>query len=303
MRALTPAMEDAVPALQREVQRKLGRCMIRLQQYERLMKALVANMALEGPPEQLQAMRDQQVACAGTKTLGTLVGMLTGSYLTVSPSQGQPAPEDAEADAKSPNRAWFRMRFSMAMPPERHAQTKLALAELVGMRNDLVHCLLERFDIGQESGCRAADAHLDACFEQIDGHFQDLTGWAKSMENARALSASFMQSQQFEDAFVHGIGPDGTVHWPISTIVECLRNAEQACVVDGWTLLNTAIAHIQRSHPDQTPKRYGCSSWRHVIHAAQQFEILKKTNNENNGVAVWYRSRPEETAMNPEHAA
>lgn len=296
-------MVDTLPALQREVQRKLGRCMIRLQQYERSMKALVANMAVEGPPEQLHAIREQQVACASTKTLGTLIGLFTGSYLSVAASQGQAAPEDAEADDQSANQAWFRMNFRMAMPPERHAQTKQALAQLVEMRNDLVHHFLERFDLGQESGCRAADAHLDACFEQIDGHCSELTAWTKSMENARALSASFMQSPQFEDIFLHGIGPDGTMHWPISTIVECLRNAEQACAVDGWTLLHSAIEHIRGSAPDQTPKRYGCGSWRHVIHASQQFDILKKTNQDTGGVAIWYRSRPEEAAVNHQQAS
>lgn len=296
-------MGDTLPSLQHEVQRKLGRCMIRLQQYERSMKALVANIAVEGPPEKLQDIRDKQVLCANTKTLGTLIGMFTGSYLNVAAPQGQPAPEDAEADDNSPNQAWVRMNFSMAMSPERHAQTKQALAELVDMRNDLVHHFLERFDLWQESGCRTADAHLDSCFEQIDGHCMELMGWAKSMERARALSASVMQSQQFEDAILHGIGPDGTVHWPISTIVECLRNAEQVCAIDGWTLLNSAIEHIRGSHSDQTPKRYGCGSWRHVIHASQQFDILKKTNQDTGGLAVWYRSRSEEAAVNNKQAS
>jgi len=35
-------MENTVAALQHEVQRKLGRCILRLQQYERLLKAMVA---------------------------------------------------------------------------------------------------------------------------------------------------------------------------------------------------------------------------------------------------------------------
>lgn len=53
-------MDEAVPALQHEVQRKLGRCMLRLQQYEALMKAMVVHMTVEGVPAQLQANLDQQ---------------------------------------------------------------------------------------------------------------------------------------------------------------------------------------------------------------------------------------------------
>lgn len=292
-------IEDALPTLQREVQRKLGGCLIRLQQYELSMKALVANMTVEGPPEQLHAIREQQVACARTKTLGTLVGMFTGSCLSVAASPEQPAPEDVEAEAKSPSQAWVRVNFGMAMSPERHAQTKQALVELVDMRNDLVHHFLEHYDLSQESGCRAADAHLDACIKQIDGHFQDLTAWTAIQEQARAMMLSFMQSQQFEDVFVHGIGPDGAVHWPISTIVEYLRNAEQACAVDGWTLLDNAIVFIRGTHADHTPTRYSCKSWRQVLGKSGQFEIRTDTNPLNGRGQTWYRSQ-KEAAMTPE---
>lgn len=302
MPASPPTIEDALPTLQREIERKLGRCMIRLQQYERSIKAVVANMTVEGPPEQLHAMYEQQVACARTKTLGTLVGMLTGSYLSVVASPGQPAPENTEADANSPNKAWLRMSFGMAMPPERHAQTKLALTELVDMRNDLVHHFLDRFNLGQESGCRAADTHLDACFERIKCHLQDITAWVTGYEQARAMMVSFMQSQQFEDAFMHGIGPDGAVHWPISTIVECLRSAEQGCAVDGWTLLDGAITFVRLSHPDQTPSKYGCKNWRQILKKSNQFDVRTDTNPLNGRGQTWYRSQ-KETAMTPKRTA
>lgn len=302
MPATTPAIDNSLLALQREVQRKLGRCMIRLQQYERSMKAVVANMTVEGPPEQLHAIHEQQVACARTKTLGTLVGMFTSSYLSVAASPGQTEPGDAEADSKLPNQAWLRMSFSMVMPPERHAQTKLALAELVVMRNDLMHHFLERFDLWQESGCRAADTHLDACFEQIGRHFHDLKDWVASLEQARTMMVSTMQSQQFKDAFVHGIGPDGAVHWRISTIVECLHNAEQACEVDGWTLLDNAITFIRGTHADHTPSRYSCKNWRQVLKKSEQFEIRTDTNPLNGKGQTWYRSQ-KEAAMTPEQTA
>ncbi len=253
------------------------------------MKGWVANMAVEGPPEKLQAIRDKQLLCANTKTLGTLIGMFTGSYLNVAAPQGQPASEDA--DDKLPTEAWIRINFSLSMPPEHHAQTKQALAELVNMRNDLAHHFLERFDLWEESGCRAADAHLEACFEQIDGHLQDLTAWSESLKQACALMQSNMQSQQFEDAFVHGIDPDGTVHWPISTVVECLRNAEQVCATDGWTLLDSAIAFIRIDHPDQAPAKYGCKNWRQVLKKSEQFEVRKDVNSLDARGQMWYRSR------------
>ena len=64
MDEIIPLPLDPVPDLQRTVQRKLGRCMLQLQQYERLLKAMVAHSELSGPPERLQAIRDEKVACA-----------------------------------------------------------------------------------------------------------------------------------------------------------------------------------------------------------------------------------------------
>jgi hypothetical protein len=74
----TVDVDGVLKALQHEVQRKLGRCMLRLQQYERLLKTMVAGMAVKGPIERFQAAQDQKLADMRTKTLGTLVGMLTG---------------------------------------------------------------------------------------------------------------------------------------------------------------------------------------------------------------------------------
>ena len=47
------------------------------------------------------------------------------------------------------------------MSPERYAQTTAGLADLVAIRNDLVPHLIERFDISDENGCRAASSHLE----------------------------------------------------------------------------------------------------------------------------------------------
>lgn len=123
-------MDDALEVLQHEVQRKLGRCMLRLQQYERLLKAMVASMAVEGPLEQLQAVRARQEAGTSDKSLGTLVRMFTGSHLIPTASDGQVDPCDAISGGQPADAAWASLRFNISMPPERHAQTKEGLALL-----------------------------------------------------------------------------------------------------------------------------------------------------------------------------
>jgi hypothetical protein len=277
--------------LQRDVQRKLGRCLLRLQQYEILLKALVAHGDIAGPPAGLQAVRDAQVACAQKKTLGTLVGMLTERHLTSA------ADADSAEEPQGDGGMWFRFHFQVGLDASKHQATTAALKELVDLRNELVHHFLQRFNIWERQGCIDADAYLDTSFETIDGHYLTLRGWAQGMEEARALMASFMSTATFEDMLVNGIAPDGSVDWLASGAVSCLREAESRFMADGWTKLNTATTWIRTQHPDQHPQRYGCGSWRQVIHESQQFEIRRVVNKEQGCGEVWYRSHQEEASM------
>ncbi len=291
-------VDGVLKALQHEVQRKLGRSMLRLQQYERLLKAMVASMAVEGQVKQLQAVQDQKRAAIHTKTLGTLVGVFTGDHLNAALSDADTdtdagPDDDASSGGQSADFAWASMRFNISMSPQRHAQTKDGLAELVALRNDLVHHLIERFDVFDENGCRAAVTHLDTCYEQIDGHLERLKDWATSLAETRALASSLLQSKSFEDMFVHGINPDGSVCWPRSTIVECLRAAETACSVDGWTCLEAAIKFISKENRDHGPRRYGCKTWRQVLRKSGLFEVRCPAPAVGAIGRAWYRSRPE----------
>ncbi|API76115.1 hypothetical protein BL247_12815 [Ralstonia solanacearum] len=292
MGPLMSANPDAPLDLQRTVQRKLGRCLLRLQQYETLLKSLVAHRDIAGPPAQLQAIREAKVAWVQKQTLGTLVRMLTDSYLTLS-QDGDAAAEDESGDGG----LWVRFRSQIELEPERYEAIRAALQELVDLRNELVHHFLQRFNIWEVDGCTAADVHLDACYETIDGHFLTLRGWAQSMQEAWSHMASFMATPAYQDFVVNGISPDGAVSWPTSGVVNCLREAESRFATNGWTNLNAATAWMREQHPDQQPPRYGCGSWRHVIHESRQFEIRKQANKDSGSNEVWYRSRPAETAI------
>ena len=50
---------DHRPDSQRDVQRLLGRCMLRIQQYERLLKAMLAHHEVDGPVETLEGQTDR----------------------------------------------------------------------------------------------------------------------------------------------------------------------------------------------------------------------------------------------------
>ncbi|MNM50695.1 hypothetical protein D3C81_617440 [compost metagenome] len=284
MDEITTMPADDIPDLQPVVLRKLGRCLLRLQQYERLLKVTVAHAELSGPADRLHTIREQKIACVEKKTMGMLVGMLTESFLIQSPQN-----EEVQTEADAGDQIGFSYRNQLVMSAEHYEATKVAIKELVDLRNKLVHHFIEHFNLWSESGCQAADGFLEESYQTINRHCLNLQCWAKTMVEAAAKMASFIQSQTFEDV-LDGIRVDGSVDWPGSGICSCLCEAEVKLAETGWTRLEAAIRWINDAYPEQTPKRYGCNSWRHVLHESRQFEI-RKSQADNEQTTVWYRSK------------
>lgn len=262
---------EPVSTLQREVQRKLGRCLIRLQQYERLMKALAINFEIAGPSDELMAIRQKRGETFSRMTLGQLINELTGAYL----QPDQPGATEPDWDPGDSSRIWFRMQTRMTLQPQDYERVVAGLKELVALRNELVHHFLERFEIWSEAGCHDAAAYLDAGMARVDGHYAELRQWAITMDQARSAMGAFMASPAYTDLLFDGIYPGGTVDWPNCGIVRHLRAAEAALAVDGWADLGRVIEQMNRMHPEQTLKRYGCTTWRQVLHESRQFTIRR----------------------------
>lgn len=137
----------------------LGRCMLRLQQYERLMKTLLPHHELVGPADTLEAQRAANLEKVSGKTLGTLVKSLFESYAVPDGFERELLPED-----KVPtDRISMATSYRMTMAPERLAEVKAQIEELLVMRNDLVHHFIERFDLWSDLGCESASRHLEHC--------------------------------------------------------------------------------------------------------------------------------------------
>lgn len=117
--------EESLQALQREVQRLLGRCLLRLQQYERLIKAIVAHHDIAGPAHALESIRAERIADTATKTLGTLVGYFVGSYVVTDEADNSDKVEDTCAPMARPPPCAARMATSVVgpMPASRRKTT------------------------------------------------------------------------------------------------------------------------------------------------------------------------------------
>lgn len=264
----------------------MGRCMLRLQQYERLMKTMLAHHELAGPVETLEAQRSARVEKLADKTLGTLVKTLFETYAVAAGYERELLPED-----KTPtDRISMAFSHRVTMEPERLARTRAALEELVAMRNELVHHFIERFDLCSDDGCAAAVRHLEGCCERIDLRHGELVAWAQGMDKARALMASFAQTEVFHDVVVNGFARDGSFEWSGSGIVQVLREASRSLSEDGWTRLDQALARIASSHPEQTPAKYGCRTWQQVLGESRLFDLEYRTADDGRKVA-WFRER------------
>lgn len=93
------------------------------------------------------------------------------------------------------------------------------------------------------------------------------------MHEARRALAEVVQSDAFRDSMLNGINPDGTVFWPGSAIVRALQEAASELAVEGWTTVAEAGRWIAERYPEQQPAKYGCSSWRQIVHESRFFEL------------------------------
>lgn len=284
--------------VQREVQRKLGRCMIRIQQFELLMKAMLCSMAAEGTVKQFELAKEKTASHVNGKSLGNLLNdYFFTDYLVNADTVREKLDHAEDVELSAPEAAavaaglpYFKYRFQMRMEPDDLERVKAALIKFRNLRNDIVHHLLDKFNLGEASSCQAALAYLDESYEAIDEQFIRLKGWASSMNKTREASIAFMQSNAYLDFLVNGINPDGPLDWPASGVVKALRAAEAACATNGWTLLDSAIVWLRTDHADQTPAKYQCRTWKHVLKRSKQFEIRAAIDSVSNRGQTWFRS-------------
>lgn len=276
--------DTTYPSLQREVQRLLGRCMLRLQQYERLMKDILARHELSATLSSLEAQLAKRSDRFSGKTLGALVQSFFDSYVVATGRQVDLPSSPTIAAAK----VAFAYKLSIQMSNDDHAKAKSSIDEMVFLRNELVHHFTERFDLGSAQGCNEAAKHLEASYVQIDGHYEELKVWANDLNGILVQMANWIRTKEFEDLILNGISPDGSFQWPATGIVSALRQAAKNLAIDGWTRLEDAISWVLKKDPEQVPMKYRCRTWEQVLAESKEFELVYRQDANDQKVA-WYR--------------
>lgn len=218
------APSDELVAKNREVQRLLGRCLLRIQQLERLLKAVVTVQHHYGSgadSAQLAQQRASQVAKLG---MGDLVDFILAEVLHVRtgpvgpdgleaerPSRkgarnGQSKTaalakrhDKAQAKAMADQRPWFTSKLTMAAGPEEAREITERLTSLVQLRNRVVHHFCDDHEIRTEAGCDRATAFLEQTDASLAQHMDHLRKWALELDEARIKAARFLSDPAVVD--------------------------------------------------------------------------------------------------------
>lgn len=267
---------DPLRVAQAEVERRFGRCVLRLQGYERIAKAVLAAHRGFVPLDPAAPDAAARVGRFDQQTLGALVGQMTGSFLGSAEARLQD-------DAPEPPLG-MRWHFQIGLSVQDLAQVATDLRNLVALRNWLVHHFTEDHDLFSVEGCARASAALDEAGARIDRARAELQVWAGDLERMRSVVAEVQSQPDFVDVIT-----GRKIPWPITVIVQALREAEQALAQEGWTPLRAAVTWIATRYPDEKPDGYGCWSWPHVVQESRLFDL--RIQQGDGARAHWYRSK------------
>lgn len=256
-----------------EIQRLLGRNLLRLQQYEHLFKALWVEHELAGSPSEWIQARDERRAEIKTKTLGQTRDRLVGSFFRSEDHEELDSKKALTATVSS-NSAHFAFQQHMVMPQEAYAQFVDDTKSLLDLRNELVHHLLEKHDLSTPEGREGCIAYLRECLDIVGLRRTELLSICELNIKARESLAAFTKTKEFANFLVHGILPEGPFNWDETAIVGALRSAAEALSrPDGWTPLKQAVERIAECNQGHDPKVYGCVSWQQVLSKSKLFEF------------------------------
>lgn len=281
---------DEVSVLQVQVQRALGRFMLRMQQYERLLRAFLIEAHLAGCVTSVDADRSARAERFGRLSLGMLLQQFTAEYL-----------EPVVELASSPSEPMFTTVTTSVDAPHVEIRTRLQLVrgdferidadlrQLLVIRNRVVHHLTEAFDIGTPGGCAGAQRELDEAYRKADSAIHLLRGWAEQQAATWRHAASIIASSEFHD-LLSAESPMPAL--PLDRLVVLLRGAERLAAPDGWTCLDSAVRSIRTSEPEHAPSRYGRRAWHQVLTLSNAFELRRIRGTEATPGRRMYRSRP-----------
>jgi len=195
-------------------------------------------------------------------------------------------------------------RFRESVETDQPELLAAELSRVLDARNQLVHHFfqLPGVDLMTPDGVRAAIRYLDEQFHST----QSLYELVRSQFAAVLLGILSSPGYENSDLALHraallkAIGPDAEIVnagdpsktiWETTRIVQLLKLAEHETEpFDGMTLLARAGQFIRQRAPELSPKTYGLKRLTDVLLASGLFDVDMRASDEDSSVTVLYRS-------------
>lgn len=213
--------QECLDARRNELFRRMGRNLWLYQQVEAQLKVLLtaSSFAVPPAPADPEAALRARTESLSKKTMGTLVSYATVSVLATEASlEHAPVKED-----------WLtfsaRWDASADFAEDLHQQLKVLVAE----RNQLAHCIINRWNIESLDCMVLGLGELDEQRERIVAVHQTLRRIGEHLLEAAQAMANYIASPEFK------------VEWRRHHLEACLMDVvARAARADGWTPLSHA---------------------------------------------------------------
>ncbi len=176
--------------------RKIGRNLVNLQRFERMLKLIIVRSNVQGYASELAKIHQDRTKETSHRTLGLLVKeFLDTVYSTDDPFS------DGPADAR--NEIWMSHVFRIQSNADSISKIERELRELVEERNLLIHHWLAEVDFASVAECQELISRLDAQVDRLTPHYESLMRQLGHMQTAqkelrRLLDAELRESLQTE---------------------------------------------------------------------------------------------------------
>jgi hypothetical protein len=146
---------------------KIGRNVVNLQRFERMLKLIIVRSNVRGYASELAKIHQSKTEGTSYKTLGSLVKeFLNTVYSTDDPFS------DGPADAL--NEIWMSQALRIQSNAESISKKEGELREVVEERNSLIHHWLAEVDFDSVDECQQLISRLDAQDDRLKPHYDSL---------------------------------------------------------------------------------------------------------------------------------
>ena len=157
--------------------RKIGRNVVNLQRFERMLKFIIVRSNVQGYVSELVKIHQDRTKETSQKTLGLLVKeFLDTVYSTDDPFSDRP---------DELNDIWMSYAFRVQASADSISKRERELREVVDERNALIHHWLAEVDFNSVDECKELISRLDAQHDRLKPHIESLMHQLGNMRAAQ----------------------------------------------------------------------------------------------------------------------